>query len=272
MKAELRGISADMAEIVGAHLMMAGQLIDEDPELAYRHAEAARRRAGRLPITREASAETAYAAGKFEEALTQYRALRRMTGSPDVIPVMVDCLRALGKYREALTLVDEGNHQITDPAMRVELVIVTAGLRVDMGERDEGMRLLRREVERPSGPQPRLAKARLLYAFADLLATAGDVQNAYRGFAQAASLDPDQTTAALDRLDEMDGLVLEVDETEFADEDDEDEDGDGEEDSEAEDDDEVEAGDGAEIEDELEAEAESASGPLIDLIEEDDVA
>jgi hypothetical protein len=35
-------------------------LIDEDPELAYRHAEAARRRAARLPVVREAAAETAY--------------------------------------------------------------------------------------------------------------------------------------------------------------------------------------------------------------------
>ncbi len=217
MKAELRGVPPEMAEIVGAHLMAAGQLIDSDPELAYRHAEAARRRAARLPITREACAETAYAAGMYEEALSQYKALRRMTGTADVVPVMVDCLRALGRYRDAMELAEASRGEITDPAMRVELVIVTAGVRIDMGQPEEGMRLLRTEIERPGGKQPRLARARLLYAFADHLAEAGDLANARRGFAMAARLDPDGTTAALDRLDEFDGVVLELDESEFTD-------------------------------------------------------
>ncbi|MDR2929816.1 MAG: hypothetical protein LBV06_02760 [Propionibacteriaceae bacterium] len=219
MKAELRGLPAEMAEIVGAHLMMAGRLIDEDPELAYRHAEAARRRAARLPITREASAEAAYAAGKYEEALIQYRALRRMTGSVDVIPVMVDCLRAMKRYRDALELAQEGQSVIADASMRVELIIVVAGIRVDMGMLDEALRLLRAEVEHPSVRHPRLAQARLLYAFADLLTQAGDLANAYRGFSMAASLDPDGATAALDRLDEFDGVTLDLNEDEFFDDD-----------------------------------------------------
>ena len=62
------------------HLVVAGQLIEDDPELAYAHAEAARRRAARLPIVREAAAETAYAAGRYAVALSEFRALRRMTG------------------------------------------------------------------------------------------------------------------------------------------------------------------------------------------------
>ena len=217
MRAELKSLDLETAREVGAYLMTAGQLIDTDPELAYRHAEAARRRAARLPITREATAETAYAAGLYEEALSQYKTLRRMTGSPDLIPVTVDCLRALGRYRDALELADEGTREITDPSMRVELLIVTAGVRVDMGQREEAMRLLRREIDKPTMRHPRLAQARLLYAYSDLLAQSGDMANARRGFAMAARLDPDGTTAALDRLDEMDGVILELDETEFID-------------------------------------------------------
>jgi hypothetical protein len=76
---------------------MAGQLIDSDPELAYAHAEAARRRAARLPITREAAGETAYAAGNFGTALNEFRALRRMTGRDDYLAAMADCERALGR-------------------------------------------------------------------------------------------------------------------------------------------------------------------------------
>ena len=217
MRAELKSLDLETAREVGAYLMTAGQLIDTDPELAYRHAEAARRRAARLPITREAAAETAYAAGLYEEALSQYKTLRRMTGSPDLIPVTVDCLRAVGRYRDALELADEGTREITDPSMRIELLIVTAGVRVDMGQREEAMRLLRREIDKPTVRHPRLAQARLLYAYSDLLAQTGDMVNARRGFAMAAKLDPEGTTAALDRLDEMDGVVLDLDETEFID-------------------------------------------------------
>ena len=217
MRAELKSLDLETAREVGAYLMTAGQLIDTDPELAYRHAEAARRRAARLPITREATAETAYAAGLYEEALSQYKTLRRMTGSPDLIPVTVDCLRAVGKYRDALELAEEGTREIEDPAMRIELLIVTAGVRVDMGQREEAMRLLRREIDKPTVRHPRLAQARLLYAYSDLLAQSGDMANARRGFAMAARLDPEGETAALDRLDEMDGLVLDLDESEFID-------------------------------------------------------
>ena len=80
VRAELRGLPKDLAEIVASHLVVAGELIEEDPELAYAHAEAARRRAARLPIVREATAETAYAAGLYDVALSEFRALRRMTG------------------------------------------------------------------------------------------------------------------------------------------------------------------------------------------------
>ena len=232
MKAELKGLSLEASQTVGAYLMMAGQLIDSDPEAAYQHAEAARRRAARLPITREATAEAAYAAGRYEEALVQYKAWRRMTGSDEAIPVMVDCLRALKRYRDALELADEGRKCLTDPAMLVELVIVTAGVRVDMGQPEEALRLLKKEFEQPSVRHPRQARARLAYALADLLATAGDLANAYRGFAMAASLDPENLTAALDRLDEFDGVVLDLDETEFL-EDPEDSDEDDSDDSES---------------------------------------
>jgi hypothetical protein len=109
VRAELRGLPKDLAEIVAAHLVVAGRLVDEDPDLAYAHAEAARRRAARLPIVREAAAETAYAAGRYDVALSEFRALRRMTGSPDYLPVMADCERALGRPHNALKLARAGS-------------------------------------------------------------------------------------------------------------------------------------------------------------------
>jgi tetratricopeptide (TPR) repeat protein len=210
MRAELKGLPKELADIVAAHLVAAGQLIDTDPALAYRHAEAARRRAARLPLVREAAAETAYAAGLYEAALTQFRALRRMSGSPDLIPVTADCLRALGRLRPALELIEEGLREITDPAMRIEALIVQAALRRDLGQPAEAERLLRRLLDRPPSRSPEPALARAWYAYADLVAEAGREEEARQGFRQALSLDPEGLTDALDRLDAYDGIKLEI--------------------------------------------------------------
>ncbi|MBX7475468.1 hypothetical protein K1Y80_56875, partial [Streptomyces sp. MAG02] len=53
VKAELRGVPSDTAHIIAGHLVAASELIDENPELANAHAQAARRRAARLPVLRE---------------------------------------------------------------------------------------------------------------------------------------------------------------------------------------------------------------------------
>ena len=129
VKAELRGLPKDLAEVVAGHLVTAGRLIDDDPELAYRHAEAARRRAARLPMVREAAAETAYAAGHWDVALSEFRALRRMTGTDDFLPVMADCERALGRPQAALKIAKESRRRQLDPALALEMIIVESGAR-----------------------------------------------------------------------------------------------------------------------------------------------
>jgi tetratricopeptide (TPR) repeat protein len=218
VRAELRSLPKDLAEIVAAHLVAAGRLIDDDPELAYAHAEAARRRAARLPIVREAAAETAYAAGRYDVALSEFRALRRMTGSQDYLPVMADCERALGRPHNALKLAREADRLELDPALRVEMIIVEAGARRDLGQDPEARRILERAVEqaRPEDISP-LAVARLRYAYADALLAAGREPEARQWFAAAATLDHDQETDAQQRLDELDGLLIDYDENDDTD-------------------------------------------------------
>jgi tetratricopeptide (TPR) repeat protein len=214
-------LSKELAATVGAHLVAAGALIETDPEAAYAHADAAKRRAARLPIAREALAETAYAAGHYDVALTEFRALRRMTGSPDYIAVLADCERALGRPEAALKLVREGEQSLKDPALLVELRIVQAGARADSGQHAEALRLLANEIESPRGVVPKPAQARLRYAYAALLQEQGDLEAAQDWFTAAARIDPDGTDA-LDRLDELNGFVLITD---FDDDDDEETDG-----------------------------------------------
>ena len=61
----LATLSGPNRDIVARHLVMAGQLIDLDPEAAYQHAQAAVSRAGRVDVVREAAALTAYASGRY---------------------------------------------------------------------------------------------------------------------------------------------------------------------------------------------------------------
>ena len=184
----MRSLPKDLAETVAGHLVMAGQLIDEDPELAYAHAEAARRRAARLPIVREAAAETAYAAGHYDVALSEFRALRRMTGTQDYLPVMADCERALGRPHNALKLAKEAERIELEPALRIEMIIVEAGARHDLGQDPEARRILDRAVNSvaPSCRHWRCPPRRLHYAYADALHKAEQDVEARRWFASAA--------------------------------------------------------------------------------------
>jgi len=207
VRAELKSLPKELANTVAAHLVAAGELIEVDPERAYAHAEAAKRRAARLSLAREALAETAYAAGHYDVALTEFRALRRMTGSPDYLAVLADCERALGRPEAALRLVREGEQSVKDPAMLVELRIVQAGARADSGQQAEALRLLSNEIESPRGVVPKPAQARLRYAYAALLLEQGDRDAAQDWFTATARIDPEGTDA-LDRLDELNGMVL----------------------------------------------------------------
>ncbi|WP_145952699.1 hypothetical protein [Tessaracoccus aquimaris] len=218
MRAELKSLPKDLADIVGAHIWAAGHLIDEDPDLAFRHAEAARRRAGRLPIVREAAAETAYAAGEYAIALREFRAIRRMNGGDDLLPVIADCERALGRHRDALAVLAELDPATRNIELRIECLLVEAGIRDDLGQRAEALRLLKAAIGRKIGAPG--AQARLRYAYADLLERQGDAQGAREWFTSAAALDQHADLDVADRLASIDGVVL----PDFADDEDEDDD------------------------------------------------
>src|SRR4051794_29709993 len=64
---QLRGLPEKLAARVARHLVAAGQLMDSDPATAYKHALAARARAARIAVVREACGEAAYAAGEYSD-------------------------------------------------------------------------------------------------------------------------------------------------------------------------------------------------------------
>ena len=215
---ELRSLSKETAELVARHLVVTGQLLDEEPERALAHARAARALAGRVGVVREAAGLAAYAAGEWSDALSELRAARRITGRPEHLAVLADCERALGRPERALAYADDPQVNDLTQDQRVELIIVLAGARRDLGQADAGVLVLQDPARRTSDKRP--WAARLWYAYADALLDAGREQQAREWFAKAAEVDVDGQTDAGDRLLALEGIVLEDDEDEAAERDD----------------------------------------------------
>ncbi|MDU7382817.1 MAG: HAD-IIA family hydrolase [Schaalia turicensis] len=135
----LTTLSGPNKDIVARHLVMAGQLIDLDPELAYKHALAASARAGRVDVVREASALTAYASGRYDEALREVRAVRRMRGDNSLRAVEADCERGLGRPEKAVEIIDQTETKGMELSEQVELILVSSGARADLGQNEVGL-------------------------------------------------------------------------------------------------------------------------------------
>lgn len=198
---QLRQLPEKLAERIAKHLVMAGLLIDEDPETAHRHALAARARSQRVAVIREAVGETAYAAGKFAEALSELRTARRLSGRQDYIPMMADCERALGRPEKALAYDTPAAREALDQAGSVELSIVVAGARSDMGQLPAALRIL--ENESLHSPSREDWVARLRYAYADTLLAAGRRDEAVEWFHRTVAVDGNAVTDAETRLADL---------------------------------------------------------------------
>jgi tetratricopeptide (TPR) repeat protein len=196
----LKSLPDKLAVRVAKHLVAAGQMIDTDPKLAYQHALAARARASRLAIVREAVGEAAYAASEYAQALAELRAARRMNGSSAYLAVMADCERALGRPDRALTLLRSARGEYS-PDQQAELVIVEAGARRDRGEFEAALRCLERARLNSRSRAPWVA--RLRYTYADTLVDAGRLADAVEWFHRTDAVDGAGLTDAAARAIEL---------------------------------------------------------------------
>ena len=198
---DLRTLPKSLAEIVGKHLVAAGHLIDTDPDAAFAHAKYAKTRASRVPIVREALGLVAYHAGRWSEALGELRAVRRMTRTDQHVAVIADAERALGRPERALDLAKEMQGRTLPREVEIELKIVAAGARRDMGQLDAAVVSLQGDDLDPRKRDP--WSARLFYAYADNLAAAGRRDEAIRWFMHAAEADTAEETDAAERAAEL---------------------------------------------------------------------
>jgi tetratricopeptide (TPR) repeat protein len=211
VRQDLRGLQKDVAESVARHLVAAGTLVDDDPELALEHARYARLRASRIAAVREAAGITAYLAGEWAEALGELRAARRMGGGPGHLAMMADIERALGRPERALELARSPEATELGPAETIELAIVAAGARRDLGELDAAVVALQQPELDPARREP--WSARLFYAYADNLLAAGRDAEALQWFVHAANADDDGLTDADDRISGLTAPADDTDET-----------------------------------------------------------
>lgn len=195
---QLKSLPEKLALRVARHLVAAGEALEVDPKTAYQHTLAARARAGRLAVIREAVGEAAYAAGEYAEALSELKSARRMNGSSDYLAVMADCERALGRPDRALTMLRGVKTEDLSPQLRAELVIVEAGARRDRKEFDAALRVLELAPLQSRARAPWVV--RLRYAYADTLAAAGRTADAQEWFHRTAAIDQDEITDALERI------------------------------------------------------------------------
>ncbi|WP_153466455.1 tetratricopeptide repeat protein [Streptomyces kaniharaensis] len=204
VRQELKSLPKTLADDVARNLVMVARLLDGEPEEAYQYSRVALRLASRVAAVREAAGFASYMTQRYSEALTEFRAARRMTGRADLWPVMADCERGLGRPERALAMAGEAEVKQLDKAGQVEMRLVAAGARTDMEQFDAAVVTLQSPELASSAVHP--WTARLRYAYAEALIAAGRGDEAREWFAKAAEADTDGSTNASERLAEIDGV------------------------------------------------------------------
>lgn len=185
---------------VRAYISAAVVLLEDDPAEALRYAQEAKKMASRSAAVREAVGITAYHAGQFDLAARELRAAARISGSDALVPLIADCERGLGRPEKALELAMRPT--TLDRDGRVELRIVAAGARLDLGQPEEALVMLQGPLltsDEVSG-----ASSRLKYAYAEALLACGRTDEARQWFLKTAEVDPEAETDAVERAQQVD--------------------------------------------------------------------
>lgn len=129
-----------------------------------------------------------YRLGKWTEAVEELELFRRLSGTAEQNPVLMDCHRALGQWAD----VDELWAELGELSPSGDLVsegrIVMAGAEADRGMIDSGVRTLEKGWKIPREPMEH--HLRRAYALADLLERDGKIPKSRKLFAWVASKDP----------------------------------------------------------------------------------
>lgn len=128
-----------------------------------------------------------YRLGEWRKAVSELEQARRLHPTPEQLPVLADCFRALRRYRE----VDEMWRQIREsspaPAVMAEGRIVAAGALADQGDLAGALKLLLRVADAPK--RVRDYHLKQWYVIGDLYDRTGDIPRARNFFKRVAAVD-----------------------------------------------------------------------------------
>ncbi|WP_143965470.1 HAD-IIA family hydrolase [Gordonia zhaorongruii] len=201
IRRDLQALDKTTADRVARHLVAVSDLLAEDPEAALSHARAARARAARVGVVRETAGIAAYSAGEWQEAITELRAARRMTGADALLPLIADSERGLGRPERAIEIAGGADAERLEGEDALEMLIVASGAHLDLGEAELSVSVLEKGDLRPG--RVGTDAARLFYAYASALETAGRRVDARTWFQNAAAADVEDLTDAEFRLMEL---------------------------------------------------------------------
>lgn len=201
VRRDLQALDKSTADKVARHLVMASSLLESDPEEALEHARAARARAARIAVVRETAGIVAYSVGEWQEALSELRAARRMSGNDELLPLIADSERGLGHPLRAVEIADSDSGRELTGDSALEMAMVKAGALIDLGAPETAVKSLATQDLNPgrSGTEA----ARLFYAYASALEAAGRRAEAITWFQNAAAADVEDLTDAEFRLMEL---------------------------------------------------------------------
>ncbi len=198
LREELRGLSKETAERVAQHLVAAFLLEDTDTETSQAHARFAARIGGRVGGVRETYGILAYRAGDYRTAVRELRTSLRITGRADVLPMIADAERGMGRPERALDMAASDEATSLGVVAAIELMIVVAGAYADTGDVQTALRTL--EIPALRHKVDGRWQVRLWAAYADLLERAERPDEAKRWLTLAADADTEGLTDAAERL------------------------------------------------------------------------
>jgi tetratricopeptide (TPR) repeat protein len=165
-----------------------------DSGAAAREAEKAKDLAPRSASVREVLGMALYGQERWQEALGELKAYRRISGRPDQNHLIGDTLRALGRPGEAVPLVEEELRGRVPNEAKAEAVIVAASALADQGRFAEALAFLRRARTREDVSEG--YTLRLWYVRGDILERAGRTREASEEFRKIMRHDPGAFDAA----------------------------------------------------------------------------
>ena len=139
----------------------------------------------------------AYRSGRWKQAASELAVAQTLHPSVELLPVLADANRALGRWSEVDRIWSEVRAASPSQEVLAEARIVAAGALADQGDLAGALRTMSRSAHVPK--RVRDHHLRQWYVVADLYDRAGDTLEATRWFERVAAHDPDFVDV-LDRL------------------------------------------------------------------------